>query len=486
MAYYLQVGGTEAGAVLAPAKYLNRHGLITGATGTGKSVSVIGLVEAFQRLGVPSIVPDVKGDLSGMAKPSTGDPLKAQQRNAMPWQAEAAEVQFWDAFGLTGVPLNASVQRMGAPLFAQALGLTDTQTGVLEIAFAVAEDEKRPLDTLDDLRALVTYCAESRRTIGRRYGLVTPSSVAAIGRAILRLERAGGGSFFSREFTPIGIFTTGRAVRMLDCVQLVKEPRLYGAVLLWLLNSLYDTLPEVGDLPIPTLAIFFDEGHLIFDECSPEVERLLDRTVRLIRSKGVCVFFASQAPGDFPDSISRQLHLRIQHALRAVTPKDRAMVKGAADSLPPGEGFNPASVIEKLKTGQALVTYLDENGQSVPTQIVDMAMPRCRLTPLTPTERKELMNRFDLEQFNLLDGSKPCATEAKPRTQWVETPPVKLHFLERVGAWIGYSATAALTYYGFKMLAIGWVGVGSGLLGGALFLGLNVAAAVKLRKTPTE
>lgn len=385
MTYSLPVGASDGAPVTAPAKYLNRHGLITGSTGTGKSVSIIGMVEALSRMGIPSLVTDVKGDLSGLAAPS--DKASDNGRNLLPWWPERAPVKLWDVYGAQGAPLQASISDIGAPLMARALGLSDTQTGVLEVAYAVASDENRPLHTLADLRAVVAHCSEQRDTIGRRYGLVTPSSVAAIGRAVLRLERAGGGAFFGPYTTPLDQLLDGRAVNLLDCVELIREPRLYGAVLLWLLDKLGRELPEVGDQAKPKFCIFLDEAHLIFSDCPPDVLRAVENTVRLIRSKGVGVYFASQSPADIPDAIARQLHLRVQHSLRAVTPRDRSLVRAAAESMPPGDGFKVADAIERLPPGTALVSFMGADGQPTRTQIVKMQLPRCRLSPLSAAER---------------------------------------------------------------------------------------------------
>lgn len=385
MTYALPLGASAGAPVVAPAKFLNRHGLITGATGTGKSVSLMGMAEGFQRLGVPCIVTDIKGDLSGLAAASTA--TTDNGRNILPWHPSAAHVRLLDVFGEQGDPLRASLYSMGAPLAARALGLTDVQTGVLEVAFAVAQDAGLPLDTLADLRAVVARCSAYRQTIGAQYGLVTPSSVAGIGRAILRLERGGGAEFFNGQAVDVGQFLAGRTIHLLDCVKLVREPRLYGAVLLWLLDSLGRTLPEVGDGELPKLALFLDEAHLIFTDCPPDVLRAVEQTVRLIRSKGVAVLFASQSPSDVPDGVARQLSLRVQHALRAVTPKDRGLLRAAAESMPAGEGFRVIDAIEKLPPGSALVSFMGADGKPTPTRIVQMQLPRCRLTPLSDAER---------------------------------------------------------------------------------------------------
>lgn len=478
MTYTLPLGASNGAPVTAPARYLNRHGLIAGATGTGKSVSLIGMAEAFQRLGVPSIVTDVKGDLSGLAAPSSA--ASDEGRNVLPWHAEAATVTPWDVFGRQGKPLRASLAGMGAPLAARALGLSDVQTGVLEVAYSVATDQAMPLHTLADLRAVVAHCAENRQTIGARYGLVTPSSVAAIGRAVLRLERGGGADFFSQAWTDTAEFTTGRAVHLLDCVQLIREPRLYGAVLLWLLDSLARTLPEVGDQPLPKLALFFDEAHLIFSDCPPDVLRSVEQTVRLIRSKGVGVYFASQAPADIPDGVARQLHLRIQHALRAVTPRDRALVRAAADSLPAGEGFKVADAIETLPPGSALVSFMGDDGKPTATRIVAMQLPRCRLAPLSAEERATLLAvtapapRPDVQRPPLAPMPRPAPAK----------PPAPVSRLEAFGAIAGAGCSLFLAAVGCNAFAIGFPGVGVGLIAGAVIVGGGVAVALAKERPP--
>lgn len=477
MSYSLAMGATDSAPVTAPAKYLNRHGLITGATGTGKSVSVMGMAEAFQRLGVPTIVTDIKGDLSGLAAASTA--TSDNGRNVLPWMPQAATVRLWDVYGEQGQPLRASLSAMGAPLVARALGLTDVQTGVLEVAYAVAADEGMALHTLADLRAVVSHCAEQRQTIGLRYGLVTPASVAAIGRAVLRLERGGGADFFSPHSQELGTFTQGRDIHLLDCVKLIKEPRLYGAVLLWLLDALGRELPEVGDAALPKLALFFDEAHLLFTDCPPDVLRAVEQTVRLIRSKGVGVYFASQSPADVPDGIGRQLHMRVQHALRAVTPRDRSLMRAAADSLPPGEGFSVAKALESLAPGTALVSFLGEDGKPAPTRVVQMQLPRCRLAPLTSDERAALlavhapMPKPDYQPLPV-PPPKPAPAPA----------PVRLHWIERVGATVGYVLAGLLAMVGLNAALIGHPGTGAAFTGVAACIVSVVSLAVTRRRNP--
>lgn len=468
MNYSLPLGATESAPVAAPAKFLNRHGLITGATGTGKSVSLMGMAEAFQRLGVPSIVTDIKGDLSGLAAASTA--TSDNGRNLTPWHAEAAHVRLWDVFGEQGEPLRASLSGMGAPLAARALGLSDVQTGVLEVAFAVAADLAMPLDTLAQLRDVVAHCSENRATIGARYGLVTPSSVAAIGRAVLRLERGGGAEFFDGRAIDVRQFLAGRTVHLLDCVRLIREPRLYGAVLLWLLDALGRELPEVGDCELPKLALFLDEAHLIFSDCPPDVLRAVEQTVRLIRSKGVGVYFASQSPSDVPDGIARQLSLRIQHALRAVTPKDRGLLRAAADSMPAGDGFKVFDAIETLAPGSALVSFMGADGKPTPTRIVKMQLPRCRLSPLSDSERATVMG-VAAPLPKPVTQPLPVAPVPKPKPRPVAR---RLHVLEWAGLGAASVVPLGVLAVGLTAFGIGHPGVGAVLTLTGLGLGAGL------------
>lgn len=480
MTYSLTLGATDAAPVAAPAKYLNRHGLITGATGTGKSVSLMGMAEAFQRLGVPSIVTDIKGDLSGLAAASAA--TSDNGRNLAPWFPQAADVRLWDVFGEQGEPMRASLSSMGAPLAARALGLSDVQTGVLEVAFAVAEDMEFPLDTLANLRDVVAYCADNRAEIGKQYGLVTPASVAAIGRAVLRLERGGGAEFFSGAPLDIDELLAGRKVNLLDCVRLVREPRLYGAVLLWLLDSLALALPEVGDRELPVLALFLDEAHLIFTDCPADVLRAVEQTVRLIRSKGVGVYFASQSPADVPDGVARQLSLRVQHALRAVTPKDRGLLRAAAESMPAGDGFKVLDMLESLAPGDALVSFMGTDGRPTATRVVHMQLPRCRLSPLSDNERAamlavaEPLSKPDYQPLPVAPAPKPGKPAPAPRMFGRA-----LHPLEKAGLAFGFMLCAFPVALGVNAMAIGFplLGIGACVVGVGLASGLaNIALSI--------
>lgn len=467
MSYYLTIGASNGEPVAAPAKYLNRHGLITGGTGTGKSVTIIGMVEALARLGVPTIVTDVKGDLSGLAAAS--EKTTDGGRNVAPWWPEAAPVKLLDVYGEQGECIGASLGTMGAPLVARALGLSDTQAGVLEVAYAVAADQGRPLHTLDHLRAVVSYCADARGDIGRRYGLVSTASVAAIGRAILRLERAGGASFFRENSTTAAAFLQAPRVNLLDCVRLMREPRLYGAVLLWLLDMLGRDLPEIGDPSKPIMCLFLDEAHIIFDNAGPELLRAVGQTVRLIRSKGVGVYFASQSPADIPDDVARQLHLRIQHALRAVTPRDRMLIRAAAESMPPGVGFKVAAVIENLPPGTALVSFMDDKGRPTATEIVKIQLPRCRLSPLTVKERAAIYRAPAPGQ------PAPGPTTGQPATGRT------LHAIEWAGIAGGVTLSGGVIAAGVAAWLAGYLltGASLGIIGAAVLVNiLNTACAI--------
>lgn len=443
MTNYQIMIGADSGPVFVPAKYLNRHGLIAGATGTGKSVSAIGLAESLARIGVPVFLTDVKGDLSGMAAASTLDGAKEFPG----WRPEAAPVRLLDVFRERGGPLTTTIRAMGPALVARALGATDVQAGVIEIAFAVAEDDGLPLDTLADLREVANYCAANREEIGTRYGLITPSSVSAIGRAILGLERAGGASFFDRSpfaladllaHTPDG----SGIVSMLDCVRLIRAPRLYAAVLMMILDRLAALLPEVGDTDKPVFAMILDEAHLIFDDAPPELLRMMDQTVRLIRSKGVGVFFATQAPGDLPDSISRQLHLRIQHALRSVTPADSRAVYAAAQSMPAPVGFRAADVIGTLPKGSALVSFMGDDGTLTAARVVKMALPRCRLSPLSDDERAALMPA-DLVREGIRTPDSAIYRIRETRKTAEEIAQERRERSDRVHGWLYYGVAMA-------------------------------------------
>ena len=376
-------------------KYANRHGLIAGATGTGKSVSLMVLAEGFSRLGVPVFLADVKGDLAGMSQASQpNEKLQARlmKLGIKDWAAQANPVVFWDLYGKNGHPVRTTVSEMGATLLARVLELNDTQEGVLTVAFTVADDSGLLLLDLDDLRSMLACVAENAKEISGKYGLVSTQSVGAIQRALLQLEKDGGDQFFGEPALDLADFMrrdmTGRGViNVLAAESLIHKPRLYATFLLWMLSELFENLPEVGDVESPNLVFFFDEAHLLFADAPDSLRQRVEQVVRLIRSKGVGVYFISQLPDDVPDQILGQLGNRIQHALRAFTPRDQKAVKTAAETFPPNKRLNVVEAITQLGVGEALVTTLQEGGVPLPVERTLIAPPRCRIGAITDLER---------------------------------------------------------------------------------------------------
>ncbi|HEY4555841.1 MAG TPA: helicase HerA-like domain-containing protein [Lysobacter sp.] len=393
------LGRAEGGAaVRLAARYGNRHGLVAGATGTGKTVTLMTLAEGFSRLGVPVFMADVKGDVAGLAMPgSTDGPAAARARELglADFAPDGNPVILWDLFGEAGHPVRTTVSEVGPTLLARMLELNETQAGVLDIAFRLADERGLLLLDLADLRALLGLLAQERREVSASHGLVSAPSVAAIQRALLRLESDGGARFFGEPALELAdlMRTTpdGRGViGLLAADRLVLQPRLYANFLLWLLSELFEQLPEVGDLDRPRLVFVFDEAHLLFDDAPPALRRRVEQVVRLIRSKGVGVYFCSQFPDDVPGEILGQLGNRVQHALRAYTPRDQKAVRTAAETFPPNPGLDVERAIGELGTGEALVSTLQERGVPSPVQRTLVAPPRCRLGPLTADERARL------------------------------------------------------------------------------------------------
>ncbi|ADW17710.1 protein of unknown function DUF853 NPT hydrolase [Desulfobulbus propionicus DSM 2032] len=386
------------------ARYGNRHGLIAGATGTGKTISLLVLAEGFSRMGVPVFMADVKGDVAGLAMPGTASE-KLRERAARigveGYANEASPVVFWDLFGAAGHPVRATVSEIGPSLLARILELSDTQAGVLEIVFRLADDQGLLLLDLDDLRALLAFTANNRQQISTRYGLVSTQSVAAIQRALLSLEREGGAAFFGEPALDLNdLLRTdlgGRGViSILSADQLILKPRLYASVLLWLLSELFEQLPEVGDLDRPRLVFFFDEAHLLFADAPPVLRQRVEQVVRLIRSKGVGVYFCSQFPDDLPAEILGQMGNRIQHALRAYTPRDQKAVKTAAETFAANPELDVAQAIAQMEVGEALVSTLQEKGVPLPVERALICPPRCRMGAITPEERTTVRGRSPL------------------------------------------------------------------------------------------
>jgi DNA helicase HerA-like ATPase len=377
----------------------NRHGLIAGATGTGKTVTLQGIAESFSALGVPVFLSDVKGDLSGIAM--AGSPTF---KNADKLVARAAEIGltdysyadnpaiFWDLYGEQGHPIRTTVSEMGPLLLARLMGLNETQEGVLTIAFKYADEEGLLLLDLGDLQAMLAYCAENADTLSARYGNVTKASVGAIQRQLLQLDSQGGDHFFGEPALAIHDFLKvddqGRGyINILAADRLMQSPKLYATFLLWLLSELFETLPEVGDPDKPVLVFFFDEAHLLFDEAPKALTDKIEQVVRLIRSKGVGVYFVTQNPIDIPEEVAGQLGNRVQHALRAFTPRDQRAIKAAAETFRINPDLDVETAITELKVGEALVSLLQEDGSPGIVQRTLIAPPRSRLGPVTPKER---------------------------------------------------------------------------------------------------
>ena len=391
-------GITDDIAVTLLPKFGNRHGLVAGATGTGKTVTLMTLAEGFSKLGVPVFMADVKGDVSGLAVAGDGNEKilqRAKDLGVPDYAPGASPVIFWDLYGKKGHPVRTTVSEIGSLLLARILELNDTQSGVLDIVFKLADDRGLLLLDLDDLRALLALVADERKDIATDYGLVSTQSVAAIQRALLRLAQNGGEGFFGEPALELADLmrtgTDGRGViGILAADQLILNPRLYSSFLLWLLSELFEQLPEVGDLDKPKLVFVFDEAHLLFDDSPPALVQRVEQVVRLIRSKGVGVYFCSQFPDDVPDNILGQLGNRVQHALRAFTPRDQKAVRVAAETFVPNPKLDVAQAISKLGTGEALVSTLQDKGIPMPVQQTLIAPPRCRMGAITDAERSQL------------------------------------------------------------------------------------------------
>jgi DNA helicase HerA-like ATPase len=379
---------------------VNRHGVVAGATGTGKTVTLQIMAQGFSDAGIPVFCADVKGDLSGICQPGTpNEKLLARAAGMdLTLNPAAAPTVFWDLYGEKGHPVRATVSEIGPLLLARMLDLNDVQEGVLAVVFHVADTEGLLLLDLDDLRSLLTYVAENAQTIGREVGNVAPASIAAIQRSLLQLEQQGGKAFFGEpalrleDMIRTGLDGRGQ-VNVLAADRLMSSPRLYAAFLLWLMSELFEQLPEIGDPEKPRLVFFFDEAHLLFTDAPRALREKVEQVVRLIRSKGVGVYFVTQNPADIPDSVLGQLGNRIQHALRAYTPADQRGLKAASDSFRPNPAFDTAEAIQGLGVGEALVSTLDEKGAPKMVARTLIRPPDSRLGPATAAERAEIMAR---------------------------------------------------------------------------------------------
>jgi uncharacterized protein len=376
----------------------NRHGLITGATGTGKTVSLQTLAENFSRRGVPVFMADVKGDLTGISQKGTiGDKMAAvlKERKIDVPASQACPVTLWDVFGEQGHPVRATVSDMGPLLLARMLALNETQAGVLQLAFKIADDHGLLLLDLKDLRAMLQHVGDNAAQYRTDYGNVSAASIGAIQRGLLQIDEQGGDKFFGEPMLDIADFMqtveNRGVINILAADKLLNAPRLYATFLLWLLSELFEQLPEVGDLDQPKLVFFFDEAHLLFDEAPKALVERIELVVRLVRSKGVGVYFVTQNPLDIPDSVLAQLGNRMQHALRAFTPRDQKAVKAAASTMRANAGLDIETAITELAVGEALVSFLDAKGRPCPTERVFVIPPGSQIGPITPEQRKSLI-----------------------------------------------------------------------------------------------
>lgn len=390
--------------VSLPLKLANRHGLIAGATGTGKTVTMQTLIEQFSLAGVPVFAADIKGDLSGIAKGgATGPAVDRHVEMFGNFTPDSSPVQFWDIYGKNGAPIRTSVQEMGTQLLGTMLQLNQTQAGALEIAFRIAEEEKSYLLTLNDLRWSLNEMLENREDVCRQYGNVTASSISAIQRNIIALEAQGVDKLFGEPPFALDDFLrtdkqTGKGVvNLLDATLLIEAPRAYSTLLLFLLTKLFRELPEVGDLDKPKLVFFFDEAHLLFKDAPKPLLESIERLVRLVRSKGVGVFFASQAATDVPENVLAQLGTRIQHALRAYTPSSQRMVKATVASFRQNKTVDAAQAIVSMGIGEALVSVMAEGNVPSPVERVRILPPRGQVGPITAVEQTALLQSSEIE-----------------------------------------------------------------------------------------
>lgn len=356
-------------------KMVNRHGLIAGATGTGKTVSLKVLAESFSEAGVPVFLADIKGDVSGLVQPGVDNENVQSRIDSMKienFDFTAFPTRFWDIYGEHGTPVRSTISDIGPDLLARILGLNDVQSSVLKIVFKTADDNKLLLIDMKDIKSMLQYVNDNSDVFAKEYGNMSSATIGAIQRSLVSLEESGGNIFFNEPDLDINdwfaLDTDGRGfINLLHCVKLVQNPLLYSTFMLWMLSELYDTLPEAGDLDKPKMVFFFDEAHLLFDSATPALLNKIEQVVKLIRSKGVGIYFITQNPADIPDSILGQLGNKIQHALRAYTPKDQKGLKAAAQSFRANPDFDTVTALQELGTGEALVSVLDEKG--VPTMV---------------------------------------------------------------------------------------------------------------------
>ncbi len=381
-------------------KMANRHGLIAGATGTGKTVTLQVLAETFSQAGVPCFMADMKGDLSGISQ--EGKMSGFIEKRLGEFQLEnpkfqACPVRFYDVFGQQGHPIRCTISQMGPDMLARLLELNETQTGILHIVFKIADDNELLLLDMKDLRSMLDFVAKNAQKFTTQYGNITSQSIGAIQRSLLALENQGGDKFFgepSFDIQDLLCSEGGKGVMsVLAADKLMLQPKLYSTFMLWLMSELYSSLPEVGDMDLPKLVFFFDEAHMLFDGTSKAMVDKIEQVIRLIRSKGVGIYFISQSPSDIPDAILGQLGNRVQHALRAYTPKDKKTVKAAADSFRPNPAFNTEEAIQSLETGEALISFLDEKGAPSVVERCKVLFPLSQIGAINDSQRQDIIKK---------------------------------------------------------------------------------------------
>lgn len=396
------IGANNKTQIIMDAAMGNRHGMISGATGTGKTVTLQILAEGYSRLGVPVFMADIKGDLSGIAKAGQENEKltqRVQQVRMDDFQFRANPTVFWDIFAQNGHPVRTTISDMGPLLLSHLLELNDIQTGILYSCFKIADDQGLLLLDLKDLRSMLSWMGENSKALRSDYGNISSASIGAIQRRLLVLEEQGASDFFGEPAIQLSDFcrtdfSGNGVISVLDATDLSsKSPRLYAAFLLWLLSDLFETLPEVGDADKPKLVLFFDEAHLLFDRAPRVLVDKIEQIVRLIRSKGVGIYFISQSPLDIPEDVLGQLGLKIQHALRAYTPKDRKVIKAVAETFRNNPDLATEQVIKELKTGEVLVSVLNKDGSPTAVERILVRPPESQIGALTATERMQIMGR---------------------------------------------------------------------------------------------
>ena len=396
------IGCNETQSVFLLPKLANRHGLIAGATGTGKTVTLKVMAESFSDLGVPVFLADMKGDISGLAKIGSGNDFITKNRekyglDEKGFNFKEYPVEFWDLFGEKGLPVRVTLSEMGPVLLSKILNLSEAQSGVLNIVFKVADEHSLPIIDLKDLKSMINYVVENKAQFESEYGAIAEKSANTILRSLITLEDQGGNDFFGEPALELNDFMqlddNGKGIiNIMDAQKLSLSPEIYSTFLLWMLSNLFETMPEVGDMDKPKFVFFFDEAHLLFDDMSPEFGKKIEQIVRLIRSKGVGLYFISQSPADIPDDILAQLGNRVQHALHAYTPKDQKAVKVAAETFRANPNFDTAEVISNLGIGQALVSTLDEKGVPNVVEQVDIVPPQSHIGAIEDDLRNQLID----------------------------------------------------------------------------------------------